>query len=121
MTDAAPTRSSVPRTAPRFTLTDEAAPFSLTGSAWLREVWTRDHAVLRDEDWFVDSSRELLEGLPGDIQVLHHTTFERWEAAVLEVGEAIALVSLHRGSLDVSVAGRNASEVDACLARVKEL
>src|SRR4051812_21738445 len=121
MTDAAPTRSSAPRTSPAFTLTDDAAWFRLTRSFWLREVWTSELCNLLDEDWFVDSSRELLERLPEDVTVLHHTTSDLAESAVLDFATGIVLVSRRSGNLDVSVAGHDADAARACLARVKEL
>jgi hypothetical protein len=54
MTDAAPTRSSAPRATPTFTLSDDAASYSLATSTWLREVWTRGFGFVLDEDWFAE-------------------------------------------------------------------
>src|SRR3954452_24680107 len=115
MTDAAPTRSSAPPATPTFTLSDDAAPYSLSTSTWLREVWTRGFGFVLDEDWFVDADTQLLGCLPGAASVLHHARVELWEGAVLEVGGAIAQVSLHRGSLDVTVGSRDLSQAEACL------
>src|SRR3954447_3464455 len=120
MTDAAPTRSSAPPGTPTFTLSDDAASYSLSTSTWLREVWTRGFRFVLDEDWFVDADAELLECLPGDAAILHHARFELWEGAVLEVGDSIAQVSLHRGSLDVTVGSRELSQAQACLALIKQ-
>ena len=87
MTDAAPTRSTEARTIearPSFTLHDDAAPYSLATSAWLREAWSRRLEVVLDDDWFVDSDRELLSGLPKGASVLQHTELDRWKCAFLE-------------------------------------
>ncbi|MFL5736807.1 MAG: DUF5925 domain-containing protein [Actinomycetota bacterium] len=121
MTDAAPTRSSAPRTTSAFTLIDDATPFRLTRSFWAREVWASDLSTVLDQDWYVDGSGDLLERLPEDTTVLRHTASERWQSAVLEVAGTLVFVALYGGNLEVSVAGRDANAARACLARLKDL
>jgi hypothetical protein len=105
MNGAALTRTSASGSIPQFTLLDDAHVLRLARSVSLREAWTRELPVLRDDDRFVDSSMELPPSLPGDARVLHHTAAERRGSAAVELGGCVPLVTLGRGSLSVAVCG----------------
>jgi hypothetical protein len=120
MNSAAPTRTSASSTTPSFTLLDDAHLLHLSKSVWLREVWTRGLPVLLDDDWFVESATELRPSLPDNARVLHHTAAERWGSVALELSDCLALVTLGRGSLSVTVCGPSHDEAEACLNSIRQ-